>query len=425
MANLVVGLAATKAPWSAAFRSYVRDHTQGIAVEVIMDRTGLARSAPRLDVMVVDDVMRTLSSAEIANAQRFGTYVIGLYDHSAGMGREYLFGLGTDQVLPASTPPADLVAVMSDNRRRPSAASRGAEAINIALDEGPMRPKGKRALVSAWTKVSGGSGLTETTVAAAQHLAKAGRALLIEADEVAPVLASRLLRSTSNGLAWAVARAGQGRGVLPEGLSGPREDGTAAVGHFDVICGTPGAGQVIPAADILRLLDEAARAYDHVLVETGWLVGAPSGRERFSAARALLASADAVVVLASADPEGAARLVEWKAAAMAAGCRAPCWAAFGRARPSRYERGHLTSLLHTNTGRHRFESVWFLPEDPTVARARWNAEIVWKGPWLKAVKALADTATVKGASPLPTGDGFRRPLRSTSAAGRRAEVAPL
>ena len=42
----------------------------------------------------------------------------------------------------------------------------------------------------AWTKVSGGTGLTEATVAAAQYLAKRANVLLIEADEVGPVLAS-------------------------------------------------------------------------------------------------------------------------------------------------------------------------------------------------------------------------------------------
>jgi hypothetical protein len=398
MADVLIGLAATKAPWSAAFRSYVRDHTQGVALEVIMDRAGLARSAAHLDVLVIDDVMRNFSIAEIAGAQHLGTYVVGLYDSSAGMGREHVVSLGVDQVLAASTPPAELVAVISEKRRRSTAAT-GAHRTRPPDGERPRRMRNRRGLVSAWTKVSGGSGLTETIVAAAEHLAKRARVLVVEADEVAPVLASRLMRSTGTGLAWAVSRAGQGQKVLPDGLSGPREDGTPAAGHFDVICGTPGAAQVIPAAHLVRVLEEAVTAYDHVLVETSWLVGAPSGRERFSAARAVLAMADRAVVLASADPEGAARLVEWRAAALAAGCKAPCWATFGRARTSRYERSHLTSLLETNTGRHRFETVWFLPEDSTVARARWNAELVWRGPWLKAVRALTDTATAKGAPP--------------------------
>ncbi len=283
--------------------------------------------------------------------------------------------------------------------------------------------RSRRGLVLAWTKVSGGAGLSEAMVAVAEHLGKRARTLLIEADEVGPVLASRLLRSSDTGLAWAVSRAAHGQKALPDGLSGRREDGTAPVGNFDVVCGTPGAAQVIPAAELLRLVEEAVASYDRVLVETSWLVGAPSGRERFGAARAMLATADRAVVLAAPDPEGAARLVEWRAAAMALGCKAPCWAAFGRARTSRYERSHLADLLKANTGRHPFEDVCFLPEDPTVGRARWNAELVWKGPWLRAVNTLADAVAAQ-ARPVPSQRLFRRPLTSTAArTDRPAEAA--
>jgi hypothetical protein len=408
MGDLVIGLAATKAQWSTAFRSYVRDHTQGITVEVLMDRFSLTRATPRLDALVVDDVMRTFSASEIAGAQQVGLHVVGLYDGTTGMGRQYLVDLGVDVALPAATPAADLVAHILERRpRRPSGPASG-HRIGPAGGATEWRSRGRRALVSAWTKVSGGAGLSEMIVAAAEHLGKREHVLVIEADEVAPVLASRLLRSPDPGLAWAVSRTAQGLKVLPEGLSGSRGDGTVAIGSFDVICGTAGAAQVIPAADLLRMVDEAASTYDHVLVETSWLVGAPSSRERFSATRAVLGTADRTVVLASADPEGAARLVEWRAAALAAGCKGPGWAAFGRARASRYERGHLADLLRANTGRHPFEDVWFLPEDATVARARWNAEMVWKGPWLKSARALTDAVVAKGAAPRRSAP--RRPL---------------
>ncbi len=390
-----------------------------------MDRIGLARSAAGLDVLVVDDVMRTFSTAEIASVQHHGVHVIGLYDGGTGMGREHLVNLGVDQVLPALTPPAELVALMSEcsprTHRVPAPHQTG-----VPKTAEVNRARRRRGLVCVWTKVSGGSGLTEAIVAAAEHLARKARVLVIEADEVGPVLASRLVRSAETGLAWAVSRAGQGLKVLPEGLSGARGDGTVAVGHFDAICGTPGAAQVIPSADLLRLVEEATASYDRVLVETSWLVGAPSGRERFSAARAVLATADRAVVFASADPEGAARLVEWRAAALATGCRAPCWAAFGRARASRYERSHLASLLEANTGRRPFEGVHFLPDDSTVARARWNAEIVWKGPWLKAVTSLANTVGAASAGTVPPARGERlRFLHTRPVPDRTSEVVTL
>jgi hypothetical protein len=223
--------------------------------------------------------------------------------------------------------------------------------------------------------------------------------LLIEVDEVAPVLVSRLLRSAEMGLAWAVSRAAQGLPALPEALSGPRGDGTAPLGNFDVICATPGAAHVIGSAPIERLLNEALAVYEHVVIETSWLVGSPSPRERLSASRAVLTQADSIVVLTSADPEGAARAVHWKASALGAGVGAPCWAAFGRARKSLYERDHLVGLVESNTGRHPFAGIAFLPEDETVQRARWNAELVWKGPWSRSVQELATQAVTCGARP--------------------------
>ena len=240
--------------------------------------------------------------------------------------------------------------------------------------------------------MSGGTGLSEAVIAASEYLTKGARVLLVEAEEVAPVLVSRLVRSPEAGLPWAVSRAGQGLRALPEGLSGARDDGTAPLGHFDVICAPPSAAHVISPSHLAKLLAEAVGSYDYVLVETSWLVGTPSSRERFSAARAVLQKADSVVVFASADPEGAARLVQWKAAALAAGVAAPCWAVFGRARKGRYETDHLRNLVVANTGRHRFSGFGFLPEDQTVARSRWNAEMVWKGAWLRSVRELVGSS---------------------------------
>jgi hypothetical protein len=419
---LSIALAATKAPWSAALRSYVRDHCQGIAVEVVVDRAGLARAVTRADVLVVDDVMRTFSAQDIAGAQEHGVHVVGLCDQGAGMGRQYLEGLGADQIVPASAAPADLLGLLAQvgPRRQVGAGAPDRPAGQV---KGPAaRARKRRGVLCAWTKATGGTGLTEAVVAGAEHLARRSRVLVVEADEVAPVLVSRLLRSPEAGLAWAVSRAARGLRALPEGLSGPRGDGSAPVGHFDVICGTPGAGHVIGAAHLDKLLAEAVDRYDYVIVETSWLVGSPAPRERFSAARSVLSKAGSVVVFTSADPEGAARLVQWKAAALAAGVGAPCWAAFGRAAKSRYERDHLVGLVEANTGLYPYSGFSFLPEDPTVARARWNAEIVWKGPWAKSVHELV--AVSVGAGPAGAGPSGGAPGGRVPAHGGPRDQGP-
>jgi hypothetical protein len=384
--RIVVG--ATTAPWSAALRSYVRDHAQGVRVEVVMGRAGLSRSLLGASALVIDDVMRTFSSLDVFKAQRSGVFVIGVADQ-AGAGRKYLADLGVDKVVAASVPPAELLALASE-------ASEGVQGPEVALTsaEGqgasapawvPAQPGG---VVSAWTKVSGGAGLSEAVVAAAESLSKAARVLLVEAEELTPVMLSRLSRSPEGGLPWALSRVGQGLPALPEALSAPRREGPT-VGHFDVVCGAANPAQPLNASQLEIFIAEAAACYDCVLVETSWLVGPGSARERFSATRSVLRRANSVVVLAAADPEGAARLVQWRAMAVAHRVQAPAWAVFGRARPGGYERSHLEEIVCSNTGRYPFAGLAFLPEDASVARARWNGELAYKGPFQKAAGALA------------------------------------
>lgn len=390
MTSVHLGISATKAPWSAALRSYVRDHTLGISVEVVMDRSGLQRSASRLDVVVIDDIMRLFSRSDIAGARSRGAHVIGLYDPGSGMGREYLAELGADQLFPASTAAAELVqAVVRVGPRRVqgpwAAPAEGRPPAAAGLSQ-PQR----HGQLCVWAKASGGAGLSEAVVAAAEVLALRQKVLLVEAEEVAPVLVSRLVRSGETGLSWAMSRAAQGLRALPEALSGARGDGSLPLGHFDVVCATSGPAQPVKPGHLLRLVEEALLSYDHVLVEAGWAFASPV-RDGLASSGALLARAERVVVMGAPDPEGAEKLVEWKAAALVHGVSAPCWAVFGRAANGRYERGHLASLVESNTGRLPFAGICFLPEDPIVARARWNAEMVWKGPWRKAVSSLVAT----------------------------------
>lgn len=388
--DLSVGVTATKASWSAELRAYLRDHTQGVTVDVIMDRQQLARSAARIDVLVVDDVMRLLNAGDIELAAGAGVRVVGVHDALDGLGHDYLAALGIDRVHDASAPVQELATWLLQMGRRNRLVldmSERAQYPDGGADERQHRNK-QRAALSVWTKVTGGCGLSEAVVAAAHHMARTAQVLVIELDAVAPVLVSRLLRSPDTGLNWALSRTAQGRNVFPGALCGARDDGVSPLGAFDVVCAGSSPSQAVSWAHFQRLLSEAEDRYDHILVEGGCLPGPPSQRERSAPAVPLLQKADHIVVLASSDPEGAARLVEWRAFTTAASVDAPCWAAFGRASASRFERAHLANIVEDNTAASPFSGLSFLPEDAIVQRARWNGEMVWKGPWLKAVHAL-------------------------------------
>ena len=391
----MVALVATRAPWGVAVRSYLRDHARGVSLEVPADRAALGEVLSRADVLMLDDVMRTVTAADVARAHETGAHVVGVAEPHGGMGARYLEQLGVDEVLPSSCAPGELVATALRAGKRAAPASGGPDWPRLPGpaargDAGSPVPS-----LSAWTKVSGGAGLSEMVVAAAQELSRTMRVLVIEADDSTPVMVSRLMRSGEGGLPWALSLAAQGLSALPEGLSGARGDGTRPLGAFDALCVPPGTPPGIHSQHLERLLREAAGRYDHVLVELGPLgTGAAASRSR-AGARALSMAAS-VVVVAQPDPEGAARLVNWRAAYVGEGGSSSCHAVFGRARRSGYERDHLAGIVSSNTGAHPFASCRFLPEDPAVARARWNAALPEGGAWLAAAQALVHDVVGSG-----------------------------
>jgi DNA-binding NarL/FixJ family response regulator len=221
--EIVIGVSATKSSWSQDLRKYVRDHTQGIAVEVIMDPGRLLRPGDRrgFDVVLLDDLMRLFGAPELAAAQDSGAVVIGLFDEKSGMGREFLARLGANRLVPTSTPPSQLVEMIREVGPSPVIMARPP-----SLSRALSRSKPQRGWISAWTKVSGGAGLTETVVAVAEALSPGRRVLLIEAEEIGPILASRLRRSAESGLALALNRISRGQPAFPEALSLGLDDGS-------------------------------------------------------------------------------------------------------------------------------------------------------------------------------------------------------
>jgi MinD-like ATPase involved in chromosome partitioning or flagellar assembly len=398
--TVLVALTATKAPWSTNFREYCREHTTDLSVEVIVNVRALLHPAHRqYDVLVIDDMMRLVGVGDVAAAQDRQVHVLGLTDPTQGLGRKFLEDLRVDQIALASLAPselADLVRSVGPQNARIEPAQRP-----LARHPRPGAPRAQGSL-TAFTPASGGTGLSETLVAVAEILARQRqKVLVVEADEIAPVLASRLRRSPGTGLPSALARAQQHRAVFPEGLTGGRDDGTPPLGSFDVICGISAPGGPLPVnpVELTDLLEQALAVYDNVLVDTGpWLTRtAQTGRDRLNAPRPALALARHALVFARATPDGATQLVEWRSVAHDNGLQIPVLAVFGRATGT-YEQSHLAYMLEVNTNwPHSFAGVQFLPEDARVAKARWNAELVTQGRWWRSVEGLVRAMT----GPLP------------------------
>ena len=118
-ARVLVAVSATKLPWSPDFRAYTRDHSTDLGVEVIVTVRALLQPSHRsFDVLLVDDMMRLVSAADIAAAHDRQIHVIGLSDSAQGQGRAYLEELGVDQVIAVSTPPAEIAEMIRGWRPR-------------------------------------------------------------------------------------------------------------------------------------------------------------------------------------------------------------------------------------------------------------------------------------------------------------------
>ena len=398
--TILVALTATKAPWSTNFREYCREHTTDLSVEVIVNVRSLLHPAHRqYDVLVIDDMMRLVGVADVAAAHDRQVHVVGLTDPTQGLGQKFLEDLRVDQIALASMAPselADLVRAVGPQNAHTEPPRR-----SLALRPRLGAPR-RHGSLTTFTPASGGAGLSETLVAVGEILASQRQnVLVVEANEVAPVLAGRLRRAPGTGLPWALARAQQHSTMFPEGLTGGRDDGIAPLGSFDVICGVPAPGGPLPVnpVELTALLAQALAIYDHVLVDTGpWLTRtSQTGRDRLNAARPALALARQALVFARATPDGAAQLVEWRSAAHDNGLQLPIFAVLGRA-AGKYERSHLAHMLEVNTNwPHTFAGVQFLPEDARLAKARWNADLVTRGRWWRSVRALVRTMT----EPLP------------------------
>jgi hypothetical protein len=395
-APMRVGLIVSRAGWSAQLRSYIHDHVSGLTVEAILDSEELRR--PRnahLDVLVLDDSTRILSGADIGGAVASGTVVFGLFNPRQPAGRDHLNRLGVSHTFSVDTDTAQLaaaIAAIGPATPPPNGQPRFEEPYpELALANGAAHRHGTLTVMSAAT---GGAGLTETVIGLANQWSGHRSVLVIEANPLAATMAARLRRPTGFGLGWALGLAAQNQPVFPGGLTpavGPTGRG---LGNFDVICqsSTPGGPSPASPTHLFALVDAALGRYDHVVVEIGPLVLESSpGLDRFAAGRNLLARADQVIVMAGADPEAVVQLGEWKAAARTLKVTAPCWAIFGRIPKGNYEASHLRASLEATTGSEagHFAHIDFLPDDPHVARARWNGEVVTRGRWFTAVAQIA------------------------------------
>ncbi len=411
-----IALAASPREWSLRLHRHVADHGGArVRVTALQPADVLDED---VDVFVADDTTSFLTPRLVAELQRRGTRVLGVYDDADPRSKGELVELGVDDVLERTCPPRDFVgavqALAEPSRREErataeapgltaGAAATGRAAVDAAGASATQA--GARGRVVAVAAASGGSGATEVALALACLAGRGGRRpVLVDADEVAPAVAQRLGLDRYPNLRVAADAVEQRRGRVVSSLQWT--DG----GRLAVLAGlTSGRdwSQLRPP-ELLAVLERLSAEASDVVVNVGPLLEDLSGQggpPRFGGTRAVLGAADVVVVVGTASPLGLARTLEWAAEARALAASTPVHVALNRAPRAAFKRGELVSELART---FPAAGIHLLPDDPRVAAAAWAGAPVGSGAFLRSVAPLAD-AVLSVVRPPSRGRRRRRP----------------
>jgi MinD-like ATPase involved in chromosome partitioning or flagellar assembly len=134
-------------------------------------------------------------------------------------------------------------------------------------------------------------------------------------------------------------------------------------------------------------------------------VTATNGVARYGITRLMLSVADQVVLVGAPTPVGVARLLDWVVRFKAVDRSRPVHVALNRAPSGAFYRRELEREVYRS---FIPTSLHVIPADKRVEEAAWNGRLVPRGPFAKAVAALADQLP---AAQQPAGKRRRRRVR--------------
>ena len=239
--------------------------------------------------------------------------------------------------------------------------------------------------------------------------------MLVDADDVAPAVATRLGLPIEPNLRTAIDAVEYGLGALSDALTGRRGRGRG----FRVLGGLPNVGSwsQLRTAEVLDVVTMLGNAYDRVVVDIASALEDVSsgGRGRFAVGRALVEQADLLVGVGAGTPVGVVRLLAWAVDARTLNPVAPLHLVVSRAPGDRFRRGEIVDEV---TRTFPASSLTFVPADRRVEDASWEGELVAAGPFVKAVASLA---VAFGSNVVPLHDSLAATASADPAARRRPE----
>jgi len=397
----VVVMAHSPRSWARSLKQHVIDHGGGRVMASIMAAEDAMMDG--YDVFLADDTTSFLSAGFVADLQRRGVSVVGVYDpeEAEGSGKQRLIDLRVDDVIEADALPTDFLRVLA----RSAAGYMGehedgfsALVGNLSRSDGDLldpyeehesRPqRGQLVVVGG---ASGGVGATEISIGLAALLARRDRAaVLVDADDIGPSIAQRLNLAVHPNLRTAIDlvhnRNGHLAGCLMELPSG----------GFEVLGGLASRRDwfELRPADVSETVLDLAKLREYVIVNvSSRLENLPAigGPARYGVTRSLLALADLIVLVAAPTPVGVARVLDWLAEAQSLIEAAPLHVAFNAFNGGGFKAAEIDTELRQA---YQPRSVAFVPHDKTLAQATWQGVLPGRGAFVKGIERLATTANL-------------------------------
>jgi MinD-like ATPase involved in chromosome partitioning or flagellar assembly len=394
-----IAIGVSHRPWAQSLFGYVADHGGArVRKRVLSDEDAIEGD---YDVLVVDDSSSVLTRRVVQELHHRGRRVLAV--HGAGDQRapEALRSLGVDATAEDDAGPerlVDLIAALAPARQPSGNLDDAFAQITRELGD-DLPPTGGlpddrdpgRGWVTAVLAVTGGCGATEVALELTRALEKRGeRAVLVDADEVAPSLAQRTGLPLVPNIRNAVDAVEQHVGSLQDTLTPLPGD------EPEVLCGlsNPGDWVHVRPGQVADVIGELAQHCRQVVVNAGPRaedVTATNGLARYGITRLMLTVADQVVLVAAPNPVGVARLLDWVARFKAVDRSKPLHLALNRSPSGAFYRRELEREVYRS---FIPTSLHVIPFDKRVEEAAWNGRLAPGGPFAKAVSHLAEQLPV-------------------------------
>lgn len=362
---------ATLGGWSRGLRSYVADHAPDMDVVLVRDQRGA--TDPQLSVMCLDLSTVWVTRPLVDSIRANGVTVVGVF--ADDIERHQWAEWEVPHQLRADVAADAMVYLLETLRSRRPASQRADpnDQINpISVGLGGLVAVGGPS----------GSGARELAIGIADRLAGIGSTVMVDCDETGGTVAGRIGYAEHPNLLASVPVAETG-GDLARVLTGPTPGRSSL--PFDVIGGLPSGAEWsrVSPTGVLSLLHSCRQRWSTTVAVTGPVVeDLRRWADRYGISREIIATAPTVIGACAASPKGVLSFAEWlgetrpTSAVQVVVNKVPAGSAFVR--------GEVFDRLRSLCG-HRIELVGALPWDRRVVRAEWDAALVRRGPYSKAL----------------------------------------